>query len=65
MMENIMCPICGKAFKQSENTYCWIREGLYTFKLVCSWQCFKKRVNEQPIKEKRNNYKVSTSIQFT
>lgn len=42
----LVCPICGKEFKSTEETYCWVREGLYEYKQVCSWACFKKRVDE-------------------
>lgn len=44
----LICPICGKEFKPTEDTYCWVREGLYEYKQVCSWACFKKRVDEIP-----------------
>lgn len=44
----IVCPICGKEFKPTEETYCWVREGLYEYKQVCSWACFKKRAEETP-----------------
>ena len=36
----LVCPICGKEFKPTEETYCWVREGLYTYRQVCSWACF-------------------------
>ena len=42
----LACPICGKEFKPTEETYCWVREGLYEYRQVCSWACFKKRVDE-------------------
>ena len=42
----LVCPICGKEFKLTEETYCWVREGLYEYRQVCSWACFKKRVDE-------------------
>ena len=41
----LVCPICGKEFKPTEETYCWVREGLYTYRQVCSWAFFKKRVD--------------------
>ena len=41
-----ICPICGKEFKPTEETYCWVREGLYEYRQVCSWACFRKRVDE-------------------
>lgn len=44
----IVCPICGKEFKPTEETYCWVQEGRYEYKQVCSWACFKKRVDEVP-----------------
>ena len=44
----LVCPICGKEFKPTEETYCWVREGLYEYRQVCSWACFKKRVDEFP-----------------
>ena len=50
----LVCPICGKEFKPTEDTYCWVREGLYEYKQVCSWACFKKRVDETPA-----NYSVT------
>ena len=42
----LVCPICGKEFKPTEETYCWVREGLYEYRQVCSWACFKKRADE-------------------
>ena len=42
----LVCPICGKEFKPTEETYCWVREGLYEYRQVCSWACFRKRVDE-------------------
>ena len=42
----LICPICGKEFKPTEETYCWVREGLYEYRQVCSWACFRKRVDE-------------------
>lgn len=42
----LVCPICGKEFKPTEETYCWVRESLYEYRQVCSWACFKKRVDE-------------------
>ena len=42
----LVCPICGKEFKSTEETYCWVREGLYEYRQVCSWACFRKRVDE-------------------
>ena len=42
----LVCPICGKEFKPTEETYCWVREGPYEYKQVCSWACFRKRVDE-------------------
>ena len=44
----IVCPVCGKEFRPTEETYCWVREGPYEYKQVCSWACFKKRVDEVP-----------------
>lgn len=44
----IVCPVCGKEFRPTEETYCWVQEGLYEYKQVCSWACFKKRVDEVP-----------------
>lgn len=44
----LVCPICGKEFKPTKETYCWVREGLYEYRQVCSWACFKKRVDEVP-----------------
>ena len=45
----LVCPICGKEFKPTEETYCWVRESLYEYRQVCSWTCFKKRVDEVPV----------------
>ena len=42
----IVCPVCGKEFRPTEETYCWVQEGRYEYKQVCSWACFKKRVDE-------------------
>lgn len=42
----IVCPVCGKEFKPTEETYCWVQEGPYEYKQVCSWACFRKRVDE-------------------
>ena len=42
----IVCPICGKEFKPTEETYCWVQEGRYEYKQVCSWACFRKRIDE-------------------
>ena len=44
----IVCPICGKEFRPTEETYCWVREGLHKYTQVCSWACFKKRIEEAP-----------------
>ena len=60
----LVCPICGKTFKKTENTYCWIREGLCDYKLVCSWACFRKRVDEEPPKPKREKKSNRTTIVF-
>ena len=60
----LVCPICGKEFKPTEETYCWVREGLYEYRQVCSWACFKKRVEEAPERptanEKRKTAKKDT-----
>ena len=60
----IVCPICGKEFKPTEETYCWVQEGLYEYKQVCSWACFKKRIEEAPerptVNEKRKTAKKDT-----
>ena len=53
----LVCPICGKEFKPTEETYCWVREGLYEYRQVCSWACFKKRVNELSAKVSENKKK--------
>ena len=42
----LVCPVCGKEFEPTEETYCWVREGLYEYRQACSWACFKKRVYE-------------------
>ena len=42
----LVCPICGKEFRPTKETYCWVREGLYEYRQVCSWACFRKRVDE-------------------
>ena len=44
----LVCPICGKEFKPTEETYCWVREGFYEYRQVCSWACLKKRLDEVP-----------------
>ena len=60
----IVCPICGKEFSPTEETYCWVREGLHKYKQVCSWACFKTRIKEAPKKvttnEKRKTAKKDT-----
>lgn len=53
----IVCPVCGKEFRPTEETYCWVQEGLYEYKQVCSWACFKKRVNELSAKLSENKKK--------
>lgn len=53
----IVCPVCGKEFRPTEETYCWAQEGLYEYKQVCSWACFKKRVNELSAKLSENKKK--------
>ena len=53
----LVCPVCGKEFKQTEETYCWVQEGPYEYKQVCSWACFKKRVNELSAKVSENKKK--------
>lgn len=56
----IVCPICGKEFKPTEETYCWVREGRYEYKQVCSWTCFRKRVDEVSEKTAANEKKKTT-----
>lgn len=56
----IVCPICGKEFKPTEETYCWVREGRYEYKQVCSWTCFRKRVDEVSEKTVANEKKKTT-----
>lgn len=60
----IVCPICGKEFRPTEETYCWVREGLHKYTQVCSWACFKKRIEEAPERpaanEKRKTAKKDT-----
>ena len=56
----IICPICGKEFKPTEETYCWVREGRYEYKQVCSWACFRKRVDEVSEKTAANEKKKTT-----
>ena len=53
----IVCPVCGKEFRPTEETYCWVQEGLYEYKQVCSWACFKKRVNEISAEVSKNKKK--------
>ena len=53
----LVCPVCGKEFKPTEETYCWVQEGRYEYKQVCSWACFKKRVNELSAKLSENKKK--------
>lgn len=60
----IVCPICGKEFRPTEETYCWVREGLHKYTQACSWACFKKRIEEAPERptanEKRKTSKKDT-----
>lgn len=60
----IVCPVCGKEFKPTEETYCWVQKGRYEYKQVCSWACFKKRIEEAPERptanEKRKTAKKDT-----
>ena len=60
----LVCPICGKEFKLTEETYCWVRGGRYEYRQVCSWACFKRRIEEAPEKvttnEKRKTAKKDT-----
>lgn len=53
----IVCPVCGKEFRPTEETYCWVQECLYEYKQVCSWACFKKRVNEISAEVSKNKKK--------
>ena len=53
----IVCPVCGKEFRPTEETYCWVQEGRYEYKQVCSWACFKKRVNEISAEVSKNKKK--------
>ena len=53
----LVCPVCGKEFRPTEETYCWVQEGLYEYKQVCSWACFKKRVNELSAEVSENKKK--------
>lgn len=56
----IVCPICGKEFKPTEETYCWVQEGRYEYKQVCSWACFRKRVDEVSAETAANEKKKTT-----
>ena len=60
----IVCPICGKEFRPTEETYCWVREGFHKYTQACSWACFKKRIEEAPERptanEKRKTAKKDT-----
>jgi hypothetical protein len=56
----IVCPICGKEFKPTEETYCWVQEGRYEYKQVCSWACFRKRVDEVSAEAAANEKKKTT-----
>ena len=60
----LVCPICGKEFRPTEETYCWVREGPCEYKQVCSWACFKKRIEEATERptanEKRKTVKKDT-----
>lgn len=56
----IVCPICGKEFKPTEETYCWVQEGRYEYKQVCSWACFRKRVDEISAEAIANEKKKTT-----
>ena len=53
----IVCPVCGKEFRPTEETYCWVQEGLYEYKQECSWACFKKRDNEISAEVSKNKKK--------
>ena len=60
----VVCPICGKEFRPTEETYCWVREGLHKYTQACSWACFKKRIEEASERptanEKRKTAKKDT-----
>lgn len=44
---NLVCPICGKEFTQTDDTK-YITHGAYT----CSWECFLKTIRETTINKK-------------
>ena len=49
--DTIICPVCNKEFKATEDTK-YIAKGGYT----CSWKCFLARVKEVE-EEKKNKTK--------
>ena len=52
-IETFKCPICGKIFKKTPDTYCWVGgEKKYTLELVCSWECFKVSVDKKLAEKK-------------
>lgn len=46
--DKLVCPICGKEFKATEDTK-YIAGGGYT----CSWKCFLNRVKETQVEKKK------------
>lgn len=48
--EQLVCPVCGKEFRATEDTNYIVKEGF-----VCSWKCFLKRVEEN--QDKKENKK--------
>jgi hypothetical protein len=46
--DKLVCSICGKEFKVTEDTNC-IAGGGY----VCGWKCFLKRVSETQVDTKK------------
>lgn len=55
--ESLICPVCGKKFKPSEDTNC-IASGGYT----CSWKCFAavaKKISREKNAEGKKNRRVN------
>lgn len=52
--EELICPVCGKHFKATEDTRCLIN-GNYT----CDWKCFSDYYNKHANEEKKQKIKES------
>ena len=53
--ETLICPVCGKSFKVTEDTK-YIAGGGYT----CDWKCFSAKVNEA-LEKKTNKCKQNVN----